>query len=262
MNTNLRTLIGTAALLLSAPVFACGGGGGGGGGGTVDPSCAVFNISGGSATADDGSAVTVTASAWYESSGTLKTAGLASYSGGLGVLSGTETSGSNPDHATDNSNSIGKSNEWIMLSFSKAVTLEQISIGWASNDADVVIMNLSDASLKSDFSAWNHVSTVLWNSYNGLDHGYQPTSSYPLQSNELGISLDECSSYWLVGAARLGAFGTDYNNDYFKLLSVAACTNCAPTSPGQPSTGVPEPGSLALAGLGLLGVLRMRRRRA
>ncbi|MCB1953831.1 MAG: PEP-CTERM sorting domain-containing protein, partial [Rhodocyclaceae bacterium] len=30
---------------------------------------------------------------------------------------------------------------------------------------------------------------------------------------------------------------------------------------GTPGTGVPEPGSLALAGLGLLGVIGLRRRR-
>lgn len=70
------------------------------------------------------------------------------------------------------------------------------------------------------------------------------------------------SSYWLIGAYN-GA-GADSKSDYFKLKTVSGLT-CADNPGGQGCGGgssqVPEPGTLLLVSMGLLGLTRMTRRR-
>jgi len=253
MKNSITTVLIALAAMVSLPAMAtgtinysynkdsyCGGG-------SSDPACPTFQFS--SNGTGSASGTNVSASAWSDTgTGTLSSATLNYYSGsGFGVAAAGETTTS-PDHATDNNGKY----EWIMLSFDKAVSLDEITLGWISGDADLTI--LASASPSTNLSGWTFIENAY---YNGSSSS---TDDFIVRDGKLVAQLDNetCASYWLIGAINPAYANSGYvGNDFFKLYSVQACVDC-----GQPGTDVSEPGSLALAGLGLLGVLGLRRRRS
>lgn len=200
--------------------------------------------------------ISATATAWANTVNAanekLERATLNKYSGGLGVTHADGESTSSPQHATDNRGRY----ESILYSFSQAISLSEVSIGWSSNDSDITVLAYTGG-------AFNVTTDLAGLKYNELaSNGWTLVGNYAnLSSSGNKASINPgniSSSYWLIGAANPLVTGgiNDLKNDYIKLAALAGKITTQHTPPN--GNGVPEPGTLALFGLGALLLARAR----
>lgn len=237
MNNSIKFSIGVAALALA---------------GTASAST-TWSVPTGSVTQDG---ITMTATGWSNtgSGGSIDTQALQAqtlslYGGGVGITnldSGSDAGeGASPEHAVDNNGRY----EMVLLSFSQAVKLTAVKAGWASGtDSDITVMAYNGPGTGS--------GSLNGNTWAGIAGAWTSIGNYAnVGTNTTAVNAgNTSSSYWLIGAYNnlLINSGWSTGNDYVKLASVTT------TSGGQ----VPLPGTLALLGLGLLGMVSMRQRPA
>ncbi|MCQ9374462.1 PEP-CTERM sorting domain-containing protein [Methyloversatilis sp. XJ19-13] len=153
-----------------------------------------------------------------------------------------------PEHSFDNA---GRT-ELLLVSFDQALSISSLSFGWAQTDNDYKLYAFNETT-----NSFASTGAVTGKTLGALGAGWAQVGSAfeGTQSGNTGGTRDTDNSvysrYWLITPG-----GTDgVRNDYTKLSTIAAKT--AP----PPSTGVPEPESIALMGAALAGMVFVRRRR-
>lgn len=192
---------------------------------------------------------------------------------GIGVTSSLDISGS-PNHAIDSS----AQDELVLLNFgTNLIKLSAFSTGWSANDTDISLlrwdgaggpdlstMSLTGAADGLIAKGWTLVTAQDIDGTTGDCASNDPLCQTFGTKSSASFTSNTGSSWWIV-SAYFGASGNGLskNNDYFKLLSISGTcvsntTGGACNTPPSETPGIPEPGTLALAGLGAIFATRRR----
>lgn len=203
---------------------------------------------------------------------------------GIGAYTGSNETGTNSHHAFDNMTSncgnngttttnCGGSIEALLLTFtSGAVNLSSYGINYNGGDADVMLWAWTGGTfngMTSQMVAGNSVASGVnsqaasmtgWTLVSTRDYGNGGTGDTAV-SNSIYSSYFMITTYFGANTVASGSSGLNFGNDSFKIDAFTA-NACSGTVTGNTCTPgrMPEPGSLALAGVAMVGAFAARRR--
>ena len=162
------------------------------------------------------------------------------FSGGIGVKNQSE-SGSSPSHAIDNG---GSENDLVLFEFgSNDYNAQSFKIGWSTNDSDIrVWVGGSGAGL--DLAGMS-IDDLGGLGFTQLDDFWNVPTNISTD-----LDTDVTGRYMIVTGG-----DESYKTDYFKFKQIAAEFL-------DEGGEVPEPGTLAVFGVGLAGLAAARRRKS
>lgn len=178
------------------------------------------------------------------SSTTLAAAATGRWSGGLGVCDSAEgTSCGDPQHTVDNSGKY----DFILFQFSAPIDVFSLTMNsYGSGDSDMSYWVGTPTGSLSGSSLANLANLGMGTQIDNSGSGNRSITVNP-SANVSAI---------LIGA-KVGAITVNDSYDYVKIASITATTASVPP---PPVSSVPEPGTWALLGAGLVGLGFAKRR--
>ncbi|XPF95702.1 exosortase-dependent surface protein XDP1 [Colwellia sp. RE-S-Sl-9] len=167
-------------------------------------------------------------------------------------------------HSADNLSAGSQDYDTYLLEFSVAVNLSEATYSWNlgnTSNNQVTVAALSSNNLNGN--SWANVKSnqTISSGYSQMQDtgGYYTTSFTNATSNVTGTY----SQYWIISALNSVFSSTDTSglegNDGMKLSGVSFSKD--PGTPPPPSTSVPEPTSITMFGLALIGLFAANRRK-
>lgn len=157
--------------------------------------------------------------------------------------------------------------DFFLLEFSEAVTLNSATYSWVSgsvsnNQVSVAALDSNALNgktwqdVKDDQTIASDWSQIRWSGSSG--QAYYTNFGQSGAGNATNLTF-ATSNFWLIGALNASVFGGDTTwegNDGMKLAGITFTTGSQ-----APATSVPEPSSIALFGLAIIGLFASSRKK-